>query len=241
MRKLSKSALLTYQKCPYCYYLKYVQRIPTAKSYEMEKGIDFHERADSFYDQIKLDDMLEFKSAEELQKYFEGFFPEGILFRNFSFLQANHFFNLNKKEEFFPVERELLVTLDDAPEWCLEIGYIDWISQIDGLTILGEYKTGKFRQGINQELMMYKDLVEQGTDYKIDRLCSIYPAELYGPRLPSGIYYKTPSHAKHARAKVQATKEAIRKGKWFEKKHNLCAWCGVADTCFMEEVTHELG
>jgi len=240
--RLSKTALYTYEKCPYSYYLKYIQRIPVAKSYEMERGITFHNVAEKFYDQICLDVMKEMDTVEEVQEYLEGFFPTGdVLYRNFAHIQATHFINLDKKEEFIPVARELKVQLDDAPDWCLDIGYIDFISQIGGETILGEYKSGKFRQGINQEMMFYKDLVEQGTDYKITKLCAIFPMELYGVKLPTGVYYKSPSHSKFARAKVENTKKAIRKGDWFKKKYNLCSWCGTADTCFMEEVSHELG
>jgi hypothetical protein len=241
--RLSKSALYTFEKCPYSYYLKYIQRIPTAKSFEMQRGIDFHERADKFFDQISLDDLAQLDTIEKVQEYFESFFPvtEDILYRNFAHMQATHYINLDVKEEFIPVEREFKVEIVDAPDWCLDIGYIDFISQINGETILGEYKTGKFRQGINQEMMFYKDLIEQGTDYKITKLCVIYPMELYGVKLPTGVYYKSPSHEKFARRKVEATKKAIRKGQWFKKKYSLCAWCGVADNCFMEEVSHGLG
>jgi RecB family exonuclease len=144
--------------------------------------------------------------------------------------------HLNNKEEFMPVEREIKIELEDAPDWCLDVGVIDRIDKVDGETILIEYKSGKFRQGINQELMMYKDLLEYNTDYKVDKVCAIYPKELYGTKLPSGVYVKSPSHEKFARAKVQSVKEAIRKRKWNKKTYNLCAWCDVTDQCFEDEM-----
>jgi hypothetical protein len=207
----------------------------------MTAGIEFHDRADKVFDDLSLQELANQTSIFGIESYIRSFFPEGSLYDHFAHIETVLYMSLNKKEEFMPVEREIkLVVKDilghDAPEWCLDVGIIDRIDTVDGETILIEYKSGKFRQGINQELMMYKDLVELTTDYKIDKVCAIYPKELYGTKLPSGVYIKSPSHEKFARAKVEFVKGEIRKKKWNQKKFGLCAWCDVADKCFEDEL-----
>ena len=236
--RLSKTGLNIYDKCPYSYFLKYIQHVPVESSEAMDKGIEFHENADGFFDKVDLDYMSTFETQLELKAYLASLLPDMTMYKNFAHIEATHYMNLTKKEEFIPIEREFKVDLhevlgeENVPDWCLDIGYIDWIAEVDGETVLGEYKSGKYRQGINQELMMYKDLIEQGTDYKIDKLCAIFPMELYGVKLPTGVYYKSPSHEKFARAKVERVKKAIRAGQWYKKKFSMCQWCGVSGTCY---------
>lgn len=240
--RLSKSALQMYQKCPYSYYLKYVKGIRGPPSDAMQQGIDFHDNADLFFDKVSLRELAEQRSIFGIERYIRSLLPEGLLYDHFSHQQTVFYINLNNKNDFIPIEREIKLDVEKitgkpAPDEILDVGIIDWIGSVDGKIILGEYKTGKYMSGINQELMMYKDLVEHTTEYKIDKLCAIYPAELYGTKLPSGIYYKSPSHAASARKKVAETKEAIRAGRWRSKHHSpLCAWCDGAEWCFKNEM-----
>lgn len=239
--RLSKSGLQTYIKCPYSYYLQYEEGHRGQPSEAMLKGSEFHDLADKFFDLVSLQELANQTSIFGIESYLRSFFPEGSLYDHFAHMQTVHYMALNKKEEFMPVEREVkLVVKDiigkDAPEWCLDVGIVDRIDQVNGETILIEYKSGKYRQGINQELMMYKDIVELTTDYKIDKLCAIYPKELYGTKLPSGVYFKSPSHEKQARAKVEFVKDMIRRKKWRQKKYSLCNWCDHADLCFEDEL-----
>ena len=240
--RLSKSALQMYQKCPYSYYLKYVKGIRGEPSDAMKAGSDFHDIADKFFDNVSLHELANQRSIFGIESYIRSLLPDGLLYTHFCHQQTIFYINLNNKEDFIPLEREikldvLKMTGEPAPEEILDVGIIDWIGSVDGKIILGEYKTGKFRSGINQELMMYKDLVEHTTDYKIDKLCAIFPAELYGTKLPSGIYYKSPSHAPAARKKVRETKDAIRNKRWRSKHHSpLCAWCDGAEWCFKNEM-----
>lgn len=230
--RLSKSALFTYTKCPYSYYLHYELGYPIATTPEMDIGSNFHDDADKFFDNVSLRELADQTSMFGIERYIRSLFPEGLLYDHFSHIQTIHYMMLNKKEEFMPIERETKLVAENAPDYCLDVGIIDRIDRVDGQTILMEYKSGKFRQGINQELMMYKVLVEEATDYKIDAVCAIYPKELYGTKLPSGVYFKKPSHEKEARAKVVRVKQMIKERKWNDKKIYGCAWCGVADECF---------
>jgi len=237
--RLSKSALQTYLKCPYHYYLRYILGYQGPKAEVMQIGIDFHDRADKFFDNVSLKELANQTSIFGIESYIRSFFPEGKLYDNFTHIETVLYMSLNNKDEFMPLEREIKLVAEGAPDDCLDVGIIDRIDKINGETILIEYKSGKFRQGINQELMMYKVLVEQTTDYKIDKVCAIYPKELYGSALPSGVYIKKPSHEKQARDKVAYVKDMLRKKKWQQKKHNLCAWCDAADLCFESEMVVE--
>lgn len=239
--RLSKSALQLYTKCPYAYYLKYIQGFSGPSTDAMQIGITFHEDADKFFDNVSLRELANQTSIFGIEAYIRDLLPKGFLYDHFAHIQTVHYMGLNNKDDFMPVEREIKLVYkdimnEDAPDWCLDVGIIDRIDKINGETVLIEYKSGKFRQGINQELMMYKDLIEQTTDYKIDKLCAIYPKELYGAKLPSGVYFKSPSHQKQARAKIEYVRQMIRAGNWHTKKFNLCAWCDVADICFKEEM-----
>ena len=233
--QLSKTGLYTYLRCPYSYYLKYVVGCVSEKTAEMMAGIEFHDRACAFFDNISLKELANQTSMFGIERYIRSFFPEGLLYDHFSHMQTIHYMTLNNKDEFMPIERELKLVADDAPDYCLDVGIIDRIDKIDGQTVLIEYKSGKFRQGINQELMMYKVLIEEATDYKIDAVCGIYPQELYGTKLPSGVYFKKPSHENQAKEKVVYVKKMLREKRWKDKKINACAWCGVADECFNKE------
>lgn len=237
--RLSKSGLQTYLKCPYAYYLHYILGHTGPPTEEMEIGVRFHEDADKFFDKVSLRELADQTAIFGIERYIRSLYPEGSLYDKFAHIQTTHYMTLNKKEEFIPVERELKVEVKNAPDDVLDVGIIDWIAQENGMTILGEYKTGKFRQGINQELMMYKVLVEYATEYKIDAVCAIYPNELYGSRLPSGVYFKKPSYETVARKKVAYVKDMIRKKKFSQKKYNLCAWCENADICFENELVIE--
>ena len=237
--RLSKSGLQTYVRCPYSYYLHYKEGHPISTTPEMEAGTVFHEQADKFFDKVSLKELAAQTSMFGIECYIRSLFPEGLVYDHFSHMLTVHYMSLNKKEEFIPIEREIKIVADNAPDWCLDVGIIDRIDRVDGQTILIEYKSGKFRQGINQELMMYKILLEQATDYKIDAVCGIYPKELYGAKLPSGIYFKKPSHEKQAKAKVEYVKKMLKEHKWNSKKINACAWCGVADECFKKEMEIE--
>ena len=242
--RLSKSGLQIYIQCPYRYYLQYVKRLRGPPSEAMLKGIDFHDRADKSFDDVSLKELANQTSIFGIESYIRSLFPDGLLFDHFAHIETVQYMGLNNKTDFMPVEREIKLVVEDilgepAPDWCLDVGIIDRIDQVNGETILIEYKSGKFRQGINQELMMYKDLVELTTNYKIDKLCAIYPKELYGTKLPSGVYFKNPSHEKQARAKVQFVKDMIRKKEWRQKKYSLCAWCSVAEECFKDEMVIE--
>jgi len=237
--RLSKSGLQTYLKCPYAYYLQYIKGFRGPATEAMEKGIKFHEDADQFFDKISLQELANQDTIFGIERYIRTFYPEGSLYDKFAHIQTVHYMTLNNKQEFIPVEREIKIEVDNAPDDILDVGIIDWIAIENGMTILGEYKTGKFRQGINQELMMYKSLVEYATDYKIDAVCAIYPQELYGSKLPSGVYFRKPKYEVTARKKVAYVKDMIRKEKFDQKKYNLCAWCENADICFENEMVVE--
>ena len=234
--RLSKSGLQTYIKCPYAYYLRYICGYTGPPSEEMNIGTEFHDRANNFFDKISIQEMTEITDVIDLKNYIRSFYPKGELYDNFAHIQTIHFLALDNPEEFMPVEREIKIEVANAPNEILDVGIVDWITRESGITILGEYKTGKFNQGINQELMMYKCLVEHATEYKIDAICAIYPNELYGEKLPSGVYYRTPKYEEAARKKVAYVKDMIRKQKFDLKSYGLCAWCENADICFEDEM-----
>ena len=240
--RLSKTGLNTYVKCPFAYYLHYKLKIPFDKTIEMGKGIDFHEKADQLFAQITPDGLAQAKNVES---YLASFLPDEPLYKNFAHMQAIYYQGLSNKQEFFPIARELYIDVEQmtgkpTPIDVLDVGYIDWISRVDGKMVLGEYKSGKFQRGINQELMMYKVMYETATGIKIDRVCALYPMELGGTQLPSGVYYKAPSHEDEARAKVQLVKEEILAELFNEKRHGGCQWCGVAGHCASIDDTIEV-
>jgi len=240
--RLSKTGLNTFVKCPFAYYLHYKLNIPFDKTMEMQRGIDFHERADKLFDQVTPDGL---RQAENVESYLASFLPDETIYKNFAHMQAIFYQGLSNKQDFFPIARELYIDVEQitgkpTPIDVLDVGYIDWIGRIDGKIVLGEYKSGKFTRGINQELMMYKVMYETATGISVDRVCALFPAELGGVNLPSGVYYKPPSHEKEARAKVKLVKEEIFAELFNEKKKNVCQWCGVAGHCASIDDTVEV-
>ena len=197
----------------------------------MKEGVEFHEEANKFFDTVSLAETASINSMFGIETYFRSLLPKGKVYDNFAHIETIHYMLLNDKKEFIPIQREMKIKLKDAPDWCLDVGIIDRIDTVDNKNILIEYKSGKHRSGINQELSMYKVLYEYATNQKIDYVCAIYPNELYGTTLPSGIYFKKPSYEKQARDKVAYAKNLIRQEGW-DKNMNECAWCGVADACF---------
>ena len=51
--RLSKSGLQTYTKCPYAYYLRYIEGHKGPSTEAMDRGIEFHDRAEKFFDEIR--------------------------------------------------------------------------------------------------------------------------------------------------------------------------------------------
>jgi hypothetical protein len=238
--RLSKSGLFTYLKCPYSYYLMYEKGQRFEPTPEMSAGLDFHDQANKLFDNISLQELANHNSIYGIERYIRSLLPgEGSLYDHFSHMQTVHYMSLNKKSDFIPIEREIKLVAENAPEWCLDVGIIDRVDVVDGHRILIEYKSGSFQQTINQELMMYKVLYEFVTHQKIDYVCAIFPKELYGTKLPSGVYFKKPTNEAIARKKVAFVKQSIREQKW-EKESNACVWCGVADTCYANDESLEV-
>jgi hypothetical protein len=240
--RLSKTGLNTYLKCPFAFYLHYKLKIPFDKTLEMERGINFHEVANSLFDKITPDGLAQAESAED---YLLSFLPDEPLYKNFAHMQAIFYQGLDNKTEFFPIARELYIDVAEmtgkpTPIDVLDVGYIDWIGKHNEHLVLGEYKSGKFLPGIHQELMMYKVMYEAATGKKIDRICALYPMEIGREKLPSGVYYKSPSHEREARNKVQQVKEEIDAMLFDEKKRSYCSWCGVAAECANMDDTIEV-
>jgi ATP-dependent helicase/DNAse subunit B len=237
--RLSKSGLFTYLKCPYAYFLQFEKGIRFEPSPEMLAGSEFHFQANTIFDKISLAELASQTHLYGIEKYIRSLLPEGSLYTNFSHIETVHYMTLNNKDEFIPIAREAKIVAEDAPDWCLDVGVIDRVDKVDGETILIEYKSGSFQQGINQELMMYKVLWEFVTHQKIDYVCAIYPKELYGSKLPSGVYFKRPKNESIARNKVATVKQAIRDQNW-DKEQNACVWCGVADLCYSQDENIEV-
>jgi hypothetical protein len=199
----------------------------------MSAGTEFHDQANLLFDKISLPELVCQTSIYGIERYIRSLLPAGKLYDNFSHIETVQYMKLNNKDEFIPIAREQKIVAEDAPDWCLDVGIIDRVDKVDGFTVLIEYKSGSFQQGINQELMLYKVLWEFVTHQKIDYICAIYPKELYGTKLPSGVYLKKPSHESIAKNKVTMVKQAIRNQQW-DKETNACVWCGVAGECYAD-------
>jgi len=237
--RLSKSGLFTYLKCPYSFYLQYELGQRFQPTPEMEAGTRFHDEANKLFDKISLAELANQTSIYGIERYIRSLLPEGLLYDHFSHMQTAHYISLNNKDEFVPIARETKLVADNAPDWCLDVGIIDRVDKVDGQTILIEYKSGSYQQTINQELMLYKVLYEFVTHQKVDYICALFPKELYGTKLPSGVFFRKPSNEPIARRKVETVKQAIRNKEW-EKETAACAWCGVADTCYLQDKNTEV-
>jgi hypothetical protein len=238
--RLSKSGLFAYLKCPYAFYLQYEKGQRFEPTPEMSAGSEFHDQANKLFDRVSLQELADQTSIYGIERYIRSLLPgEGSVYDHFSHMQTVHYMTLNNKSEFIPIVRESKIVAENAPDWCLDVGIIDRIDRVDGKNILIEYKSGSFQSSINQELMMYKVLYEFVTHQKIDYVCALFPKELYGTKLPSGVYFKKPSNEHIARKKVAYVKQSIRDKKW-DKESNACVWCGVADTCYANDTSLEV-
>jgi RecB family exonuclease len=169
---ISKSIMNSYRTCPQRYKLLYVDKIETTTSDAMQRGLDFHDFVNRFYDHVSsgsngellIDPLFVKESLDacipEAQPYITNFI-------NFEYKR----WDICKQQKdamkyFMPVMRE-----EKIKNIGLElVGVVDRVDRkFNGNYLVVEFKTGKFDQRawklteLRQELAFYKLLLESSS------------------------------------------------------------------------------
>jgi hypothetical protein len=169
---ISKSIMNAYKTCPQRYKLLYIDRIPTVTSDAMQRGLDFHDFVNKYYDNVKSGSNGELIVNQEFIKESLGAcIPEAQPYiTNFVNFEYERWEMCKEQKDpmkyFMPVMRE-----EKIRNIGLElVGIVDRVDRkFNGNLAVIEFKTGKFDQRawklteLRQELAFYKLLLESSS------------------------------------------------------------------------------
>ena len=230
--RISYSRLSTYLKCPYRYYLQYVEGFRPPVNALMSFGSSLHATLRDFYAQEKfpptLDDFYShyyrnwtsfgFRNPEMEIKYFE----EGL-----SILEEYYDRNIEGFQPALFVEWKFQVEIKDIPL----VGIVDRIDRVsDGSLRVVDYKTYGRNGADNLQLMLYRLALEKIFGYPPQELLFYFLKE-------QEISYV--SAEKECLERTQEilfkTKEEIGRGIFPKNRGENCLSCDFQQFCKLEE------
>lgn len=255
-KHLSPSSILTYKKCPLCYYYVYIENLKEPKNIYTIKGNCIHKILQDFYeyqedDLLKrtdillnkhlieltkemLDIKLSEKEIEETKKEIE------VQIKNYIKKEIEMMETListgkaqNKEHAWFSIKpkfRELYIKDDKLK--CN--GYIDRVSKFGDITIITDYKTGKkqltgLKTDHELQLAIYALLYYNKFNEMPD--FGVINYLLYGKEIEMRI---TPDVLKYARIEIEQTHLKTKSNKiedYPKTETKLCAWCSFFNYC----------
>ncbi|MFP4524719.1 MAG: RecB family exonuclease [Candidatus Woesearchaeota archaeon] len=266
----SPSSINMYKQCPRKYYYRYVERLPTGTSIHLIRGNVAHKVLEDFYDLaleedrtrnfrflhlrlLKLFTVQWKRSKDELEglgmddQELQGYFDETVM-------MLQNWFNRFKKrmqarmangEEFHEAFRNLTPKREAEyrSEEFMVRGYIDYIHEVDGNTLVMDYKTSK-RDHISDEyklqLAIYALLYEEKHGVKPDYV-GIDFLKSIEKMLP--VDDELLQHARFELEQIHASTGSDHLEDYPMRPSPLCKWrtgqCDYYDLCFGGKTVEE--
>lgn len=222
---ISKSRVKTLETCPLLFKWQYIDhKIPDIKPSAVTKiGLDVHDIFNKFYDNIKIEKILDhpieyFKNSMIILPQYQNIFD---LFCKF---QSNRWIQTENKNEFMPVLKEQKFINGD------EVGIIDALHYDNGKYMVLDYKSSASNpNNLRFELNYYAKIVN---DSKIlDAPISLIAA--YGYK--DGSLFCEDINTRSYNTMLKKIDE-FRKNNWenieYHKKPGYaCSWCQYINSC----------
>ncbi len=258
----SPSSINTYKQCPRKYFYQYIEKLPGSTSIHLIRGSVVHSVLEDFYD-IEIDETTNFRhlhmrALSLFTKYWKKnkvkldglgltqdelqfFFDESVMMIQNWFNRFKNKMNARMEEEretfaqafvkLTPIREE-----EYRSEAFMVRGFVDLIHEIDGKTIVLDYKTSKkddmtepYRLQLAIYAMLYEEKHGKKPDYVgIDFLKSIEKL------LP--VDDELVQHAKFELEQIHASTVSNEMADYQQRPSPLCKWrsgqCDFYDTCF---------
>jgi len=236
LKKLSYSAISTYQKCPLSYKYLYVDRLPTKPSHYLSFGNSIHSALEFFY-RVDKDKPEPYSLEELLGKLDRVWLTEGYEsaaleqeYKDKGRMILSRFYSDNLPSFAVPLAIEERFYLDfDGVKLSGVIDRVDRLSNGD-IEII-DYKTNaklppKTKLHSDLQLPIYHMAAEAlyGVAPKKLTLYFLVPNEKVSTR-------KTKTDITKAQATIHTVAENIRDEKFAPFKNPLCAWCDFIEIC----------
>ena len=214
-KKLSPSAISQYLKCPFSYYLLYIEQVSREYKPELKRGIEFHKFIEEYYktnyaktyDEINtIYNSLDYEFTEEFKYELEGFI---------------------KWERYRIANNMIPVSIESWMEDSIFEGRTDAIFDKFGKKICVDFKTGY--SSINS---LSKDMIIQGLIYKkLSNVSDVWFVFLKN----KGKIVKLSKCDRNLLMKVALEVDdilkKIKEGKFFEMCTENCEYCFVRKAC----------
>lgn len=237
--RLSYSSISTYEKCPWQYFLQYVEKLERPRSPALSFGSSLHGALERFHSGTEkpdpdLEDLLGWlEAAWESEGYSDDAEQEAYRQRGRSIL--TRYYESNRERPVVPValEQRFLLPMDG---WDLS-GVMDRVDRYpDGSYEIVDYKTNSklpplFRLQEDKQLPIYQMAAAQ--------VLGIRPARLTFHYLVPDQRYTTPAYTpeqlERLRARLNEVAVLIQQGDFEPKPNALCGWCDVKVHCPLEQ------
>ena len=237
--RLSYSSISTYEKCPFQYFLQYVEKLEMPRSPALSFGSSLHGALERFHSGKEkplpaLEDLLrDLEEAWESEGYSDAGEEEAFKQRGRAILTRYYESNCEKPAVPVALEQRFLLPMDG---WKLS-GVMDRVDRYpDGSYEIIDYKT-------NSKLPPLRRLQEdmQLPIYQMAamQVLGINPARLTFHYLVPGQRYSTralpPEDIERLKARLQDVAASIREGAFEPRPNHLCGWCDVRVHCPLEQ------
>lgn len=259
----SPSSINTFRQCPRKYYYQYIEKLPTGTSIHLIRGSVVHSALEDFFDADLADEVAQSfkflhlrilslftrhwkKNQPQLQKLelsveeLQAFFDESIMMLQnwFDRFKAKMLKRIDRGESFAEAFRALTPRreVEYKSEEYMVKGYIDVVHEIDGQTVVLDYKTSKKDEITDEyrlQLAIYAMLYEEKHGFRpsfvgIDFLKSIEKIIPVDEDLIK--------HAQFEIEQVHASTGSNHIGEYPQRPSPLCKWktgqCDFYDVCF---------
>ncbi len=237
--RLSYSSISTYEKCPFQYFLQYVEKLEAPRSPALSFGSSLHgalERFHSGTDKLSpgLDDLLRFMDeAWEGEGYADA--EEEAAYRQRGREILTRYYESNCAKPAIPValEQRFLLPMEG---WELS-GVMDRVDRYpDGSYEIIDYKTNKKLPPLSR---LQEDMQLPIYQMAAVQVLGIKPVKLTFHYLVPDQRYTTRAHPQEElerlKARLQEVAEHIKRGEFEPRPNNLCRWCDVRLHCPLEQ------
>lgn len=237
--RLSYSSVSTYEKCPFQYFLHYIERLEMPRSPALSFGSSLHGALERFHSGREkpspgLEDLLQdLEEAWENEGYSDA--EEEDAYKQRGRLILTRYYESNCLKPAVPValEQRFLLPMDG---WELS-GVMDRVDRYsDGSYEIIDYKTNSKlpplrRLREDMQLPIYQMAAMQVLGIKPGKLTFHYlvPDQRYSTRA------WPPEELERLRARLQDVAARIREGAFEPRPNRLCGWCDVKVHCPLEQ------
>ncbi len=237
--RLSYSSISTYERCPFQYYLAYVEKLEAPRSPALSFGSSLHAALERFHSGTSkaaptLEDLLGWlDQGWESEGYADT--EEEEAYKNRAREILSRYFEAHATDPAVPValEQRFLLPMDG---WELS-GVMDRVDRHpNGSYEIIDYKTNSklpplFRLQSDIQLPIYQMAAMRVLGIKPAKLTYHYliPDQRYSTRAFSS------DELESLQARLQDVAKSIRRGEFDPRPNSLCGWCDVRPHCPLEQ------